>query len=130
MVNLKLYKAWLLCPQIEMFSWPKPNSCFTHINWSLFILVNPKSKASYLKVLILFLHSSSNQIKNKDFKCLVICSCIFIYLYGMLVCYEYCIWVIAISQVKLGMLGRENFIIWFAKIGKSEIVPIGEVCNI
>lgn len=35
----------------------------------------------------------------------------------MLVCYEYCIWVIAISQVKLGMLGHENFIIWFAKIG-------------
>ena len=28
------------------------------------------------------------------------------------------------------MLGHENFIIWFAKIGKSEIVPIGEVCNI
>ena len=35
----------------------------------------------------------------------------------MLVCYEYCIWVIAISQVELGMLGHENFIIWFAKIG-------------
>ena len=28
------------------------------------------------------------------------------------------------------MLGHENFIIWFAKIGKSEIVPIGEECNI
>ena len=35
----------------------------------------------------------------------------------MLVCYEYCIWVIAISQVELEMLGHENFIIWFAKIG-------------
>ena len=35
----------------------------------------------------------------------------------MLVCYEYCIWLIAISQVELGKLGHENFIIWFAKIG-------------